>query len=332
MRNVLVVGATGQLGMAVVKRLLQYPVTVRAMVRNTQSAERLRSLGADPVLADLTDPASLHTACSQVSVIIATANAAVPTATRDTFAAVERDGYRNLVDAAQKAGVSRLVYTSVSRSRKEQSYAFLRYKRETEEQIARSGLDHVIFRAGIFMDVSFAMMGSLIPIRGSEAATILRPFPFVARYLERIRDSIEKKHVARIPGDGKTRHSFICIDDLANLLCAAACGGPSGVFDAGGPQALTFLDIVRIYETLLGIKLRVKQTPGWVFRLIAMTLAPFSPAGANLMLLNSIAATEDSVMASAAETAAAFGVSLTTAESFLRVKCAATSQAMSVAT
>jgi len=318
-----VVGATGQLGLAVVKRLLEAGRPVRAMVRNARSAERMRALGAVPVMADLTDPASLNPACAQISVVVATANSAVPSDSRDTFEAVELHGYRNLLQAAMKAGVSRLVYTSAVPSNNGKMLPFLRYKLDTENSIRESGIDHVIFRTGVFMDVSFAMMGSMIPVRGSEGATVLRPFPFVASHLKRVKDSIEKDGVAMIAGDGTTRHSFICIDDLSRLHAAAAGGGPSGAFDAGGPQALTFLDIVGIYEALLNVKLRVKKTPAWIFRLLCLAMRPFNPACSNLMGLNYIAATENSILDPDGKTPAAFGVTLTTAESFLRSRYAA---------
>lgn len=323
MEKTLVVGATGQLGLAVVKRLLEADQPVRAMVRNAQGADRMRTLGAAPVMADLKDPASLDSACSGISVVVATANSAVPSSSHDTFETVELHGYRNLLKAAQKAGVSRLVYTSAVPCRSDQMLPFLRYKLATESSIRESGIDHVIFRAGIFMDVSFAMMGSTIPVRGSEGATVLRPFPFVANHLQRVKDSIERDGVAVISGDGTTRHSFICVDDLACLHAKAAYGGPSGTFDAGGPEALTFLDVVRIYEAILNVKLRVKKTPAWVFRLACLGMRPFHPAGSNLMGLNYIAATENSILDPDGETPAAFGISLTTAEAFLRARYAA---------
>jgi hypothetical protein len=55
-----------------------------------------------------------------------------------------------------------------------------------------------------------------------------------------------------IPGDGTARHTFICVDDVAGFLAAAAISGPSGIHAIGGPEALTFLDIVRLYERILG--------------------------------------------------------------------------------
>ena len=196
----------------------------------------------------------------------------------------------------------------------------LKFKRETEQALAASGLDHVIFRAGVFMDTAFTMMGSAIPLRGSEGATVLRPFAFANRHFARIKDSIEQKHVAMIPGAGTTRHAFICVDDVAEFLVSAAFSGPSGIHTIGGPEALTFLDVVHLYERILGATLRVRRAPALVFRAAARLMRPFSPAGANLMALNYIAATENSLSDPSAP--AAFGVQLTSAEAFLRGKCA----------
>ena len=151
----------------------------------------------------------------------------------------------------------------------------------------------------------------------------MRPFRFAANYFQRIKDSIERKRTAMIPGDGSVRHSFICVDNVAAFLTASVPGGspgiPPGFYDIGGPDALSFLDVVHLYEGVLGFGLRVKRTPAWVFRIAETILKPFSPAGSNLMFFNYVAATEHSVM-DMAKTAALFQVQLTSAESFLRNK------------
>lgn len=318
MERILVVGATGQLGTAAVRRLARTGGAIRPLVRSAEGAARFQGPGLEPVLGDLTAFDSLQRACNGVTTIVATANAAIPSRAADSFEAVERDGYRNLIRAATAAGVRRFVYTSVPLSPAgERLSPFFRYKRETEQALMTSGMEHVIFRAGVFMDVAFAMMGSTLPLRGSEGTTVLRPFGFANRHFARIKDSIEQKRQAMIPGKGTTRHSFICVDDVATYLAAAAYSG-SGIYDIGGPEALTFVDVVRIYERVLGISLQVKTTPAAVFRLAAPLMRPLSPAGANIMCLNYVAATEDSVMDPAI--AKEFGVLLTTAEEFLRRK------------
>jgi len=320
MGPVLVVGATGQLGMATVKELLAQGRSVRALIRNPSATSRFQELGADVAIGDLTIPATLAAACRGASVIVATANAAVPSTSADTFEAVERNGYRNLVQAAVDAGVKRFVYTSIPQSCQKEPSLFFRLKRETEQLVEKSGMEYVIFRADVFMDVAFAMMGSLIPLRGTEAATALRPFPFSRNHLEGIKDSIEKKHVAMIPGDGRVRHAFICVDDVARFLTAAASGGPSGTHVLGGPEPLTYLDIVRLYEQFLGMKLRVKKTPAPVFWTLSKILKPFNPAGANIMRLNYLGATQESLADPTVATA--FQLKLTTSEEFLRRKFA----------
>jgi uncharacterized protein YbjT (DUF2867 family) len=318
MQKTLVVGATGQLGSAVIGKLVARQADVRAFVRSEAAAQKFAALGVEAVIGDLRDAASLGAACRGVDVVVTTANAAVPTRKSDTFEAVERDGYRNLIDAARRGNVQRFVYTSVLPSQYEHVTPFFRYKRETEQRLAESGMDPVVFRADIFMDTAFCMMGSDIPVRGTESATVMRSFGFAANHFQKVRNSIERDHVAMIPGNGDTRHAFICVDDVANFLVSAAFSHRTGTFAIGGPEALTFLDVVRIYERILGVKLRVKKTPAPVFRALSAAFGLFSPAASNLMRLNYIAAKEDSNVTP--ESAVAFDVRLTSAESFLRAK------------
>jgi len=320
MGRVLVVGTTGQLGTATIRKLQARGASIRALTRSPERSAHFAQAGIELALGDLTDRESLIRACAGISAVLATANAAVPSRPSDTFEAVDRQGYRNLIEAAQRGRVKRFIYTSALISKYQHLSPLLQSKRDTEELLAASGLDHAIFRAGVFMDVAFAMVGSTIPIRNSEAATVLRPFAFGNRHFERIKDSIPEKHTAMIPGDGTIRHGFICIEDVAEFLATAAFSGPSGILTLGGLGALTLEDIVRLFERLLGISLRIKRTPAIVFRLAAAIMQPFSPAGANLMALNYIAAVEDSPADDGA--AAAFGIRLTSAEAFLRAKYA----------
>ncbi|MBM3762379.1 MAG: NAD-dependent epimerase/dehydratase family protein [Acidobacteria bacterium] len=315
MERILVVGATGQLGLASIHELLARGQKVRALIRQPQSASTFESIGVETALGDLTDPASLRNALKGISHIVATANAAVPTRPSDTFAAVERDGYRNLIEAAIAAKVSRFVQMSVRFPATLRLSPFFQYKRETAERLRQSGLDHVIFQSDIFMDLAFSMLGSSIPLRGSHNATILRPFNFTRNFFQSIQDSIEKKRVARIPGNGMTRHGFICISDVAQALAAASIGGPSGTFALAGSESLSFLEIVHLYEKLLNLQLKVSSTPAWIFRCISLLMAPFNPAGANIMWMNYLSATEST--SADQGTAAQFGLTLTTAETFL---------------
>ncbi len=110
---VLVLGASGFIGSALTRALVDSGRRVRAGVRSRPAGEQLRRSGAEPVAVDLLDPASLRQAASGCSVIFHAAglNAMCPRDPGPLYQ-VNVQGTRNVVAAAAAAGVSRLVYTS----------------------------------------------------------------------------------------------------------------------------------------------------------------------------------------------------------------------------
>src|SRR5262249_42347916 len=155
----------------------------------------------------------------------------------DRFDAVDGKGYRDLIDISQRCGVRQFVFTSVARTRHDASIPLFRMKRLTEEYLMASGLPYTIIRAAAFMDISFAMMGSDLPIQGAEAATIERPFWFTRSFFRRVRNDITSGR-AGIAGSGNTRHSFIAIDDVAEYLVRSldAPFARNQVVEVGGPE------------------------------------------------------------------------------------------------
>src|SRR6185295_12344343 len=101
-----------------------------------------------------------------------------------------------------------------------------------------------------------------------DVPTVKRPFQFARKHIDSIQDSIEVHHVAHLPGNGKSRHSFICESDVANFLINAGQSeeGRNAILEVGGPEALSWFDVVQIYERLLGTTLRTKTTPAFIFR------------------------------------------------------------------
>lgn len=322
MDRVLVVGATGQLGTAVVRRLVKAGSRVRALVRPA-SPRSFDGSGVELAFGDLREPQSLNAACQNVAAVVATANVVVP---RGPYSFEETDGagYENLLEACREKGVQRLVFMSVPSTPRDASVTTLRLKRRIEEKIQGSGLAHTIFRGSLFMDDWFALMGSSIPLRGAEAATLRRPFWYSRWYLGLVGTLIEKRGVALVPGTGKTRHAFVALDDVADFLAAAARerdAPPAVVENLGGPEVLSYEDVVKTFERVLGRSLRILRTPSAVYRVLADLLEPFSPAAGNLMALNWVFSLYDTPFDSQA-LASRFGVRLTSAEEFLRARAA----------
>jgi dihydroflavonol-4-reductase len=110
---VLVTGGTGFIGRAIVQQLLERGDDVNALARSEASARTLRELGAEPVQGDVLDLEALVAAMCGCEIVYHTAGI-------NTFCLrdpspmfeVNVEGSRNVVRAAARAGVSRVVHTS----------------------------------------------------------------------------------------------------------------------------------------------------------------------------------------------------------------------------
>ena len=112
MTDVLITGATGQVGNAIARRLAQDGNGLRALVRSPERA-RVLPEGVQPVFGDVTDAPSLRAALDGCATVYHVAG--VPEQWRrdvGEFARVNVEGTRNVVEAALAAGVERFVYTS----------------------------------------------------------------------------------------------------------------------------------------------------------------------------------------------------------------------------
>jgi NADH dehydrogenase len=319
---ILVVGATGQLGTAVIDRLVSMGRPVRALVR-PGSPREFPASGVELAFGDLRDRESLDAACRGVATVVATANVVVPRSAGG-FADVEAVGYAHLCDACKAGGVQRIVLMSTVATPHDERVPTFRTKRQIEERILASGVAHSIFRGSLFMDDWFALMGSSIPLRGAKAATLRRPFWFARGFLAMAGTSIEQRGIALVPGDGSTRHAFVALDDVASILAAAAAApenGTSLVENLGGPEVLSWNDVVVIYERVLGRRIRKLHTPASAYRLLANALEPFSPPAANLMAMSWLTTICETAW-DGKPLAERFGVRLTSAEAFLRAKAA----------
>ncbi|WP_426753940.1 NmrA family NAD(P)-binding protein [Myxococcus sp. Y35] len=113
--SVLVTGATGRQGGATARALLADGGTsVRALVRNPEArnAKVLAAAGAELVVGDLDDPASLRAACAGVRAVFSMQSPIVSATGVDY--SKERQQGRNLIEAALAEGVETFVHTATS--------------------------------------------------------------------------------------------------------------------------------------------------------------------------------------------------------------------------
>ncbi len=135
MDTVLVTGATGTVGSALIPALQARGSAVRAMTRGRPVD------GVETVVADLRDPASLAVALKGVDAVFLNSPSAPDAAELQIqFANLARD-----------AGVNRLVLLSQYAARADSPVRFLRWHAEVEAHVAELGLDYTVLRPNLYL-------------------------------------------------------------------------------------------------------------------------------------------------------------------------------------
>jgi uncharacterized protein YbjT (DUF2867 family) len=234
---ILVAGATGFLGRDVCRRLVAQGHAVRGLVRSTSdpmALQALSALGVELAEGDLRDRASLDGACAGVEAVVSTATTTRTRQPGDSIEATDRDGQLNLVAAAQGAGVARFVFVSYSGQIPEDD-PLTRAKRTVERAVQQSGMTWTILRPSIFMDVW------LSPFMGFDY-----PNARVTTY-----------------GKGTGRVSWVSLGDVGELAARSLTdpAAANTVIEFGGPDPLSPLDVVRMFEEVMGRKFEVQLVP-----------------------------------------------------------------------
>ena len=217
----LLTGATGTIGLPVLRRLTAADVPVRCLVRDP------RRLGAQRVkvqitLGDLADPFSFRHALRGVETVVHLASV-----TRDQpgGSIEELDGIAawRLVQAAERAGVKRFVFFSTLGASTRSRARLMRAKAIAERALVESSLEYTVFAPSMVYSPSDRFITLL------ERMSLLPVMPF--------------------SGSGRASIQPIWAEDVADCVMAALPGGPSAAEAAGrryelaGPETLTYADV-----------------------------------------------------------------------------------------
>jgi uncharacterized protein YbjT (DUF2867 family) len=218
----LIVGATGRLGHATARALLAKGQPVRAMTRDPARAADLARAGAEVVVGDLTDAASLERACQGALRILASAHGLLGRGAQSS-AQVDHVGHSALIAAARGAGVARLVYVSAHGARADHPVDFFRTKAEIEEVLRESTLPFTILRPTAFMENHVhEFNGKLLLERGFTV----------------------------IVGPGGKPRNFVAVRDVVPFAVMALAGDTllGRSLEIGGPEAMSNRDVALLYS------------------------------------------------------------------------------------
>jgi NADH dehydrogenase len=229
--TVLVTGGTGFVGPHVVHALRAREIPVRALVRTPARASRLAAWGVELAVGDVTDPASVRAACDGVDTVVHLV--AVIKGKPEVFERVMTEGTRNVVAAAQEAGVRRFVLASALGldERSKEAVPYFAAKWEMERAVHESGLEHVIFRPSFV----FGRDGGVMP-------TFVR----LARFAP----------ATPIIGPGTQRLQPIWVEDLAEYyaLAVGEAAAANRTFELGGPDAVSWNEFWERLKRVLGVR------------------------------------------------------------------------------
>lgn len=231
MAKLLVTGANGKLGRAVIRHLLETAKVsasdIVAASRDTSRLADLADLGVETRKADFTDVAGLEAAFAGIDrvLIISTDELAVPGA--------RLAQHTNAVNAAKKAGVDHVLYTSMPNPDKS-LVSFAPDHLGTEDAIKASGLNYTILRNAWYHD----------------------------NYLMSMPHNLEGGKWFTATGEGKVAN--ISRDDCARAAAAALANPPAGnqTLTLTGAVSLNADQIAGIISKAAGKPLEVVQVNG----------------------------------------------------------------------
>ena len=156
---ILVTGGTGFVGGHVVAALRRAGERVRCLVRDVRRAEMRALAGCELVEGDMTHPATLRAAVDGADAVVHLV--AIRQGKDEAFERIMSQGTRDLVAAAEEAGIRRFVHMSALGldERTKDLVPYYRAKWEMEEALRGSSLPFVIFRPSFV----FGTDGGLLP-------------------------------------------------------------------------------------------------------------------------------------------------------------------------
>jgi uncharacterized protein YbjT (DUF2867 family) len=227
-----VTGGFSYSGRFVAAQLLDRGRGVRTLTNHPNARDPLAAqIPAQPL--DFEDNASLIEALTGADTLYNTYWVRAPRVGVPHTIAVENT--KRLIDAACRAGIRRIVHTSIANPTASQ-LSYYRGKAELEDAVRSSGLSYAIVRPTLLFGEGDVLINNI--------AWLLRHLP-----------------VFGIPGDGRYRLQPMHVRDHAALMVQTGLESVDRVVDSAGPDIFTFEELVRLLRRALGLQTVLLHMP-----------------------------------------------------------------------
>lgn len=222
--KILVAGASGALGMEIVKLLKRKGYPLRLITSSTQGKEKLSGYSNDVVIVDATrGDESLEGITHGIDIIISALGNSISLfkPNEDSFYEADYEANMKILRDAEKNATTRFLYVSINGAEENKEHAIAKSHRLFEKQLKASSLRHSIFRpVGFFA--------------GLEDLAVFA-----------------KRGIIPVIEDGQARTNCIHHKDLAKAIVDNLEDGPE-IFEIGGPEILTRMEIAKIIQNNFG--------------------------------------------------------------------------------
>ncbi len=238
MARCVVLGATGHVGSRLVDVLLNSGHDVRCLVRDTAKAASLDRAGAKLIEGDALDRGTVRAAVSGMDV----AYFLVHSLGRDDFADRDQRAAKILVETAASAQLRQIVYLGGL------GPADPAQRGDHDDGVSA----HLASRA----EVGAVMIEGLVPAVVLRASMILGDG---SASFELLRHMVHSSPVLPAPSWIDTRIQPIALRDVVHYLaeCAELDPPRNGTVDIGGPEVVTYRELVQRYARMVGLPRRV---------------------------------------------------------------------------
>lgn len=244
---VTIYGGSGFVGRYVARRLAQEGWRVRVAVRRPNEALFVKPYGAvgqvEPVFCNIRDDALVRAAMAGADAVVNCVGT-FDKGGRNNFDAVQAEGAGRIARIAAESGVSRVVHVSAIGAAADAPSLYARSKAAGEAAVAEAFPAAVILRPSIVFGpednffnrfASMTRMGPILPITG-----------------------------------GATRFQPVYVDDLAQAAVRAVTDpSVSGVYEIGGPDVMSFRDLMGLMLSVINRRRLVWNMPRFLARIIA---------------------------------------------------------------
>ena len=253
-----VFGGSGFVGRHVVSALAKCGWRVRAAVRRPDLAGFLQPMGSVgqiyAVQANIRFPSSVSRAVEGADIVVNAVGILAP-AGAQTFDAVHAAGASAIAKAAKGAGASRLIHISAIGADADSPSRYARSKAEGERGALNVFSGAIILRPSIVFGPEDEFFNRF--------ASLARFSPFLPSI-----------------GGGRTKFQPIYVGDLAAAVANSAGGAssPSTIYEIGGPEVLTFRQLLELTLKYTGRRRALLPMPFWLAKLQALATWPLPNA------------------------------------------------------